>query len=494
MVNLGLIYLNGKRDTADEGRAWIESRTGEIVNMDRLITMKLPWTRVESVRDFLAVPKLPARPIVERNIAAYCSSYQSLVFPVISQSLFTETLDLAYGSHGPGVDSAKACVYAFLSVVAIFGLEKDLGDALDCETYALASQSFTVQIINEMTVDGLRALVMLTQHHYFLGDLQRAAVSVSMASRLVFKLGAHEGAGPTVYDRSLPECHLRDLFWLCYSFDQDICLRTGQPPSTAGVFCSLDLPTNYAQLQDTNLQHPEQTLTVTDATLPLYPWDLRLSRLKAEIYEALYSTTACQRSNSELVARIRSLDQALEHWRISLAREIRPTLHFSVGMSVDGKLNTQAVMLRLAYYHCVTIIHQATERHHDEPGICSSLSLAIRASRSSLAFLQTALPVVKGECFWVIIFYAITSILTLFRNILKNPLDPDMADLVAVLQGVPHLIREIPIRTLTVGPMIHLRFLNNFATELARLATCAIAKAEREVATSSVASHELPGP
>ncbi|OJK01780.1 hypothetical protein ASPACDRAFT_42044 [Aspergillus aculeatus ATCC 16872] len=104
--------------------------------MDKLSTPELPWARVGPVRDSSAVPKLPARPMVERSVASYCSSYQSLVFPVISKSLFAKTLDLAYGPHRYGSDSAKSCIYALLSVVAIFGLENDLGDALDCEAYA----------------------------------------------------------------------------------------------------------------------------------------------------------------------------------------------------------------------------------------------------------------------------------------------------------------------------------------------------------------------
>ncbi|KAI9040525.1 fungal specific transcription factor domain-containing protein [Aspergillus affinis] len=481
MVNLGLMYLNGMRHTADEGRAWIESRTGETVDMDKLNTMELPWTKVGPVRSSSKIPKLPARPIIEQYVTIYCSSYQSLVFPVISKSLFAETLDLAYGPQGPGADSAKSCIYAFLSVVIIFGFENDLGDVLDCETYAAAAQSFTVQIINEMTVNGLQALIMLTQHQYFLGDLQSAAVSVSIASRLLFKLGAHTVSTPAAYNKSQPECHLRDLFWLCYSFDQDICLRNGQPPSISGVFCNLDLPPNYKELQDSNLQQ-DQILSINDDTLPLYPWDLRLSQLKADIYEALYSTAACQKPNSEILENIRNLDHALEQWRTSLHPDIRPPLQFSQGMPTNININTQAVMLRLAYYHCVTIIHQASERHHDGPGICSSISLAISASRSTLSFLQTTLPTVEGECFWVVIFYVITAILTLFRNILKNPLDPAMADLVSVLQDVPSLIGRIPIRTLTLGPMIHLRFLDNFTGELARLGNSAILKAEREVA------------
>ncbi|KAK1147561.1 hypothetical protein N8T08_000903 [Aspergillus melleus] len=376
MTNLGLMYLDGMRHTPDEGRAWIESRTGETINMDKLNTMELPWTKAGPVRPSSKIPKLPARPIIEQYVAIYCSSYQSLVFPVISKSLFAETLDLAYGSPGPGADSAKSCIYAFLSVVIIFGFETDLGDVLDCETYAAAAQRFTVQIINEMTINGLQTLLMLTQHQYFLGDLQSAAVSVSIASRLLFKLGAHTVFTPAAYNKSQPECHLRDLFWLCYSFDQDICLRNGQPPSISGVFCNLDLPPNYKELQDSNMQQ-DQILSIGDDTLPL---------------------------------------------------------------------------------------------------------LAISASRSTLSFLQTALPVVEGECFWVVIFYVITAILTLFRNILKNPLDPAMADLVNVLQDVPSLIGRIPIRTLTLGPMIHLRFLDSFTGELARLGNSAILKAEREVA------------
>jgi hypothetical protein len=83
------------------------------------------------------------------------------VFPIISKSLFTETLDLAYGPPGHGADSAKACIYAFLSVVMIFGFANNLGDVLDCETYAIAAQSFTTSLTNEMTIDGLQTLIQL---------------------------------------------------------------------------------------------------------------------------------------------------------------------------------------------------------------------------------------------------------------------------------------------------------------------------------------------
>lgn len=228
---------------------------------------------------------------------------------------------------------------------------------------------------------------------------------MSIATRLLYAFGAHTLSDDIQpYDKSMPECHLRDLFWLCYSFDKDICLRTGQPPSIHDTCCDLTLPAGYAQLQDSNIL--QNSLSIDDHTVPLYPFDLRLSQIKYEAYQALYSASAQRNSGPEILSRIRKLDETLEQWRFSLHPEFRPTLWFSPEMPVSA-MNTQTTMLRLAYYHCVTIIHQASERcnfsHENGPehdGIRSSVSLTVNSSRSTLSYLQAALPVVKGECFW----------------------------------------------------------------------------------------------
>lgn len=407
---------------SDTGRKWIESRTGEKVNIE---TLELPWTNTHRLYTESSIPELPNRLTVEKFVEMYCSSLHIPVFPVISKSLFTKTLDLVYGPEAVGSASAKSCVYAFLSVVTQFGLDDDIHEAMDCGSYASATQSFMAQITQEMTLDGLQSLIMLVntlssliiwrernntdrrqvQFQYFLGDLQAAAVSVSIATRLLYAFGAH--APPDhfqSYDKSIPECHLRDLFWLCYSFDKDICLRTGQPPSIHDMCCDLTLPTGYAQLQDSNILR--DTLSIDDHTVPLYPFDLRLSQIKSEAYQALYSASARRKADTEILSTILKLDEALEQWRLSLHSDFRPTLWFSPETPAVA-MNTQTTMLRLAYYHCVTIIHQASERckyseeygpEHD--GIRSSISLTINASRSTLSYLKTSLPVVKGECFW----------------------------------------------------------------------------------------------
>ncbi|KAL2816936.1 C6 zinc finger domain protein [Aspergillus granulosus] len=485
-------YLRGHHVFSDEGQRWISSQVGESVNFDKVFSLELRW--LKPLRSYTnpggypsTCPQLPSRVNVERYVQIYGLSSQSLVFPVISRSIFNKTLDLAY-SHiqSPGSTSAKSCVYAFLSLISLFGLDDSIRGAIDCQSYASAAQSFVIPVIEEMTVDGLQTLIMLVQLHYFLGDLQSAAAMLSLATRIVYTLGGHTvptNKTSAPYDKGDLGCHLRDLFWLCYSFDKDICLRTGQPPCINDAHCELAMPFDYVRLHDLNLQ---QSLPQIDEHLvPLFPWDLRLSMLKSKVFEDLYTAHSLQKSVSELLSAIRSLDEALEQWRLSLPAEFRPTLYFSRETPVSGNVNTTAVILRLGYYHCVTVIHQASSRCQilgadlagpRLDGIASSTKLSITASRSTLFYLHKVLPVVNPECFWVVLFYAITAVLTLFCHIISNPRDPDTGYNMELLQNVPSLIQSIPIRKLTAGEVIHLQYLDDFTAELTGICARAISK------------------
>lgn len=106
--------------------------------------------------------ELPCRSIVELYLMRFISSFQSLVFPVISKSLFMGTLDLAYGSREVfGHASAKACVYSLLSLVSLFGLDINEHGVVDCGSYVSEAQRLVPHIIQEMTDDGLQSLIML---------------------------------------------------------------------------------------------------------------------------------------------------------------------------------------------------------------------------------------------------------------------------------------------------------------------------------------------
>lgn len=150
-----------------EGQRWIESQVGESVNFDRLFSLELRWLKpLRSYTDpgdtFPVRPELPSRTKVERYVEIYVSSFQSLVFPVISRTIFDKTLNLAYSPvQSSGFASAKACVYAFISLVSLFGFDDNIHGAMDCQSYASTAQSFVTPVIEEMTVDGLQTLTML---------------------------------------------------------------------------------------------------------------------------------------------------------------------------------------------------------------------------------------------------------------------------------------------------------------------------------------------
>lgn len=280
--------------------------------------------------------------------------------------------------------------------------------------------------------------------------------------------------------------------------------------------CDLSLPVDYVRSQEANLQLG--TPHINDNTIPLYPWDLRLSMLKSRVYQDLYSAVSLNQSASQLLSSIRALDETLEQWRLSLPLEFRPTLYFSAETPVSANVNTQAVMLRLAYYHCVTSIHQGSTRYRNaasDPdvgrprlsGITSSINLSITACRSTLFYLHRVLPAVKGECFWyvpfapiqhhagrarlyltrgaatrtrIILFYAITAVLTLFCSTIADPHGPDTVGNVELLQSVPGLIHRIPVRQLALGELTHLQYLDGLTTELAAICMRAISKAQQE--------------
>lgn len=250
--------------------------------------------------------------------------------------------------------------------------------------------------------------------HLLSGNLQPGVFLNSYTSGLVFLLGAHT-RNPNHRPRLCPEIQrrmdfqLRNIFWLSYTLDKELSLRTGQPPAINDDHCDLSLPTGYGE----HLKRKISTYNLPSDSPIDFPLmgDLRLSRIKSKAYNMLYSIGALQKSDAELLRSIRELDSELETWRASLPHRCRPTMTFSKGSPIsDVDVDMRSVMLRLEYHHCMAIIHQASGRcaawteHHNGAmeGVSSSLALSVEASRSSLSYLQTAQHVLHSNSFWYV--------------------------------------------------------------------------------------------
>ena len=251
------------------------------------------------------------------------------------------------------------------------------------------------------------------------GNIRSADYFVSLSARFIYMLGAHVSSSSSAFpalvsgtmDRRM-QIHLRNIFWLAYTIDKDIALRTGQPPTFSNENCDLTLPEGYVEHLYTSMsQHPGDCSSRPEREAsqePLFPVDLRLSIIKSRAHSALYSLKALQKSDAELLKEIRELDDELERWRLSVPLEWRPTMSYSEETPPDPNVSMHSVMLRLNYHLCMTIIHQASSRCKAwakgqsgmMEGISSSLALSVEASRSTLLYLEAAEHVLVDGIFW----------------------------------------------------------------------------------------------
>lgn len=197
---------------------------------------------------------------------------------------------------------------------------------------------------------------------------------------------------------------MRTLFWVCYTMDKCIFLRTGRSPSIHDDDCDLTLPSNYMEKTSEAESEREET---TDSCTLLFPCDLRLSMLVSNIYQELYSIRGLRKSDAEILMTIRKLDHDLEYWRMSISSQ-KWSLPSASDSSSIRMVDTRSLMNRLEYHQCMGIIHQASSRckswSEDTSGISrgikSSLVLAVEASRSSLLHLNLVQDTLDEQNFW----------------------------------------------------------------------------------------------
>lgn len=262
-------------------------------------------------------------------------------------------------------------------------------------------------------------------HEVFCGRLRSGAVFQAIACRMVFTLGGHTHIRLKPWKSPITRTErerrqLRMLFWLCYIFDKDVALRTGQPPLMSDDYCDLTLPENYlscySYLPNLDANLPPTSLDDEGLT-PHLPSDPRLSHIKERTSRLLYSAQAAKKTPSQLLRDIRELDEELEAWRISIPPDFRPALSIydESQVALEGMhlhRSMRHITLHLDYHHLMTAIHRVSgrcmgpdfEAHSDNAGwgagVASSVALSLEASRSTLVYLRAAMVGLTGEAFW----------------------------------------------------------------------------------------------
>ncbi|PVH79632.1 hypothetical protein DL98DRAFT_492709 [Cadophora sp. DSE1049] len=506
-LHLARIYLgninafNGLPFFSPEGQQWVECHSDQKVDFEKLLSYESLWqspqsqwsTSIPSVAPTQRIVELPDRGILDQHVANYSSTVHSL-FPLLDSGLFRDTTRLAYdsssSSSSPG---ARACIFAFLALMSAFQPSKTASLVIEGRRYASQAQRLLSAVLQEpVTLHGLQALLMLSLYcQATFSDLQLIDMFLSIAARFVFILGGNTPHSClSVSSCCLPastsgvKCHLRTLFWICYAMDKKISLRTGRPPSLNDDQCDLTIPDQY--LAKDIGQSSSRQISDDEPFEFLSPCNLRLSIISSKIYNSLYSVPARKKSDMELLKAICELDSDLEEWRVSVPKQHRPffsNLHQTHPRVAD----TGAAIMQLQYYHSMAAVHQASSQYsawtQDQTrvmeGVSSSLALTVQASRASLEYLREIGYIFTEESFPFMFFYPISASLTLFCNILLNPLDPRNTDDLQLLDEAPVRTSEQLSSQFSDNGMFHVKLVEGFIVELGRLATCAMDKARK---------------
>ncbi len=176
--------------------------------------------------------------------------------------------------------------------------------------------------------------------------------------------------------------------------------------------------------------------------------------IESKVYKQLYSTKASKQSDGALLNTIGELDKELEDWKDSIPLDFRPENEIKASHT---PLILHIVVLHFAYYNCLTTIHRMSVHHGYwsnrlsnyaiqglnarplNPRVFMSAALCVTAARASIHLIKY-IPQGDYSCVWsvytkrtcqivllthyrLILYFPVSSLVTLFANILQNPQD-----------------------------------------------------------------------
>ncbi|KAM0434790.1 hypothetical protein ACHAQK_008707 [Fusarium lateritium] len=255
---------------------------------------------------------------------------------------------------------------------------------------------------------------------------------VAAAMRLAQSIGLHKrGTGFNLNPIEIEQ--RKRVFWIAYMLDKDLCLRAGRPPAQDDDDMNVELP-------DADPADNIGNIPLADGKgkMNLFRVMCEFATIESEVYKRLYSVQATKQSDGELLNTIGELDHKLEEWKDSIPIDYRPEHDINASHT---PLILHVVMLHLTYYNCLTTIHRMSVHHGFwtsrlanyaiqglnarplNPRVFSSAALCTAAARASVSLLKYV-PQGDFACVWMILYFPVSALVTLFGNILQNPLDP----------------------------------------------------------------------
>ncbi|KAI9824149.1 MAG: hypothetical protein M1826_007463 [Phylliscum demangeonii] len=254
---------------------------------------------------------------------------------------------------------------------------------------------------------------------------------VAAAIRLAHSIGLHRrGSGFHLRPEEIEQ--RKRVFWIAYLVDKDLSLRSGRPPAQDDDDMNVELPSEDPPDNIGNIP-----LGDGQGKVNLFRLMCTFAVIESKVYTQLYAVKASRQSDGELLQTIGRLDRELEDWKNGIPIDFRPEYEIKASHT---PLILHVVTLHFAYYNCLTTIHRMSIHHGYwssrlsdyaikglnarplNPRVYSSAALCVAAARASISLLP-AIPPGDCACVWLVLYFPVSALVTLFANILQHPHD-----------------------------------------------------------------------
>ncbi|KAK4168980.1 6c6d08f8-8b27-48d1-a5e9-ee3a8a61eadc [Cladorrhinum sp. PSN259] len=350
-----------------------------------------------------------------------------------------------------------------------------------------AMGTFTELVMRNTDLLSVQALLGMAMFMQGTPNPQPSSLLIATAIRLSHTIGLHK-RGTNFHLNPIEIEQRKRVFWIAYMLDKDLCLRSGRPPAQDDDDMNVELP-------DTDPADGIGNIPLADGKgkMNLFRVMCELAVVESKVYNKLYSTTATKQSDGEILNTIGELDQELEDWKDRIPIDFRPEHEIKASHT---PLILHIVMLHFNYYNCLTTIHRMSIHHGYwtsrlsnfaiqglnarplNPRIFSSAALCTSAARASISLLKY-IPQGDFSCVWMVLYFPVSALVTLFGNILQNPLDPRARSDTKLMNVVVNFLSMLGVEAETGG--VH-RMLG-VCSEFERIAKVVIDKTEKDHAS-----------
>lgn len=426
-----------------KGIQWVNEKTGdssfqEMISSASVDENKWMYWKPEVFSDLFRRPIFQQLPPKAECVSLLKDFFENFncMFPLFHQPTFMHLVDRQYSRDPYEGSGWWASLNVALAIAHRLRVMSNLVPK-DEDEKAWGYLKNAMGVFTELTLrntDLLSVQALLGMAMFLQGtpNPQPSFFLVAAALRSAHSIGLHKkGSGFNLNPVEIEQ--RKRVFWIAYMLDKDVCLRSGRPPAQDDDDMNVELPS--ADPDDNIGNIP---LADGKGKINLFRLMCEFATIESKVYKQLYSTKASKQSDGELLNTIGELDHLLEEWKDSIPVDFRPEHEIKASHT---PLILHVVVLHFSYYNCLTTIHRMSVHHGYwtsrlsnyaiqglnarplNPRVFSSAALCVSAARASIHLIKYV-PQGDFQCVWLILYFPVSALVTLFGNILQNPQDP----------------------------------------------------------------------